>query len=283
MPDLAIVRTVKTLREAIAPWRAGGKRVALAPTMGALHAGHLSLIQIAKAQAEVVVASLFVNPLQFAPSEDFAAYPRDEVRDAALLAQVGCDLLYCPTSEEMYGPGFQTEIRLHKIAQDLEGAIRPDHFAGVATVVAKLLLQTSADVAVFGEKDYQQFQLVRQLVRDLDFPTQIIPAPIVRAEDGLALSSRNAYLTAEQRRIAPALFAALVAAKAALARGEDTRKVERGAREHLLAAGFDAVDYVETRSTEGFEPLPPGPAGERARLLAAARLGRTRLLDNIEV
>src|SRR5690348_331345 len=185
---LPIARTVAELRARVAAWRADGERVALTPTMGALHEGHLSLVRLGRAEADRVVASVFVNPTQFAPHEDFAAYPRDEARDAGLLAGAGCDLLFAPDVAEMYAPGFSTTVTVAGVSAPLEGAARPTHFAGVATVVAKLLLQAAPDVAVFGEKDYQQLQVIRRLARDLDLPVEIIGAPIVREPDGLAMS-----------------------------------------------------------------------------------------------
>jgi pantoate--beta-alanine ligase len=269
------------LRERIAEWRAAGRRVALAPTMGALHAGHLSLVGLAKSRADHAVASLFVNPTQFAPSEDFDAYPRDEGNDAALLAAAGCDLLYAPSIEEIYPHGFATTVTVEGVSGAMEGAARPTHFAGVATVVTKLLIQCAADVAVFGEKDYQQLQVIRRLVRDLDLPTLVVGAPTVRADDGLALSSRNAYLTSAERAVAPELHRTLNAAARSLADGASVASVEADGATALLAAGFQAVDYFEVRDPEDLTRLGPGPIRRPARILATVRLGRTRLLDNV--
>jgi len=283
LPSIAIVRTRTALRAEIAATRAAGGRVGLAPTMGALHEGHLSLIRLARARVDQVVASLFVNPAQFGPGEDFTTYPRDEARDAALLAEAGCDLLYAPAPEEIYPPGFSTAITVSGVTADMEGAVRPGHFTGVATVVAKLLIQATPDIAVFGEKDYQQLQTIRRLTLDLDLPVAIVAAPIVRDADGLALSSRNAYLTPPQRAAAPALYQALRKAKAAIEDGVRADEAESAGRAALLAAGFDAVDYFELRGVEGLARLGLGPADGAARLLAAARLGRTRLLDNVAV
>ncbi|HWU81212.1 MAG TPA: pantoate--beta-alanine ligase, partial [Caulobacter sp.] len=205
----SIVRTVAEMREHVRAWKAAGQRVALVPTMGALHEGHLSLIRIAQDKAQRVIASVFVNPKQFAPHEDFDAYPRGEAIDAEKLASVGCDLMFAPNAAEMYAPGFSTTVSVSGVSEPLEGGARPQFFAGVATVVAKLFIQSRADVAVFGEKDYQQLQVVRRMARDLDIPIEIIGAPTARAEDGLALSSRNAYLSAEERAAAVALPTAM--------------------------------------------------------------------------
>src|SRR5512146_326278 len=203
--SIATARTVKDLRAQVAKWRQAGENVALVPTMGALHAGHLSLIAVAKAHAKRIVASIFVNPTQFGPKEDFKRYPRDEAGDLAKLAQAGVDLVFIPNAAEMYPPGFSTKVSLPSLTEDLCGAARPNHFEGVATVVTKLLLQCAPDVAVFGEKDYQQLLVIRRLVRDLNIPVEIVGGPIVREEDGLALSSRNVYLSPEQRKTAPLL------------------------------------------------------------------------------
>jgi pantoate--beta-alanine ligase len=283
MTSISIVRSPAALRSRLAAVRSDAARVALVPTMGALHRGHLSLIEIGRARADFVVASLFVNPTQFAPNEDFHSYPRDEAGDAALLVSAGCDLIYAPSTEIMYPQGFATTISVAGVSAPLEGAARPSHFAGVATVVAKLLIQAAPDVAVFGEKDYQQLQVIRRLALDLDLPAEIVGAPIVRDPDGLALSSRNAYLTETQRRIAPALNAALVAAAGELAAGADVATVEAKSRARIERAGFDAVDYFETREPHDLARLGPGPLSGPARLLAAARIGRTRLIDNVAV
>jgi pantoate--beta-alanine ligase len=283
MNELAVVRTPAAMRARTLSWRQAGLRVALVPTMGALHEGHLSLVRLGRARADRVVASLFVNPTQFAPHEDFQAYPRDEARDAALLKAAGCDLLYAPATEDIYPPGFATSVVVAGLTGCMEGAVRPSHFTGVATVVAKLLSQTAPDVAIFGEKDYQQLQVVRRLAADLDLPVEIVGAPIVRDADGLALSSRNAYLTPAQRAIAPALQRALLAAAAALGRGARADETEAAGVSALLAAGFEVVDYFEARAADSLERLGPGPVGAPARLLATARLGTTRLLDNVAI
>jgi pantoate--beta-alanine ligase len=278
---LPIVRTVADLRARLDAWRAAGQSIGMVPTMGALHEGHLSLIAHARARADRTIASLFVNPTQFAPGEDFEAYPRDEARDAALLAGAGCDLLYAPSAQAMYAPGFSTTITVSGVSEPLDGQSRPGHFSGVATVVAKLLIQARPDVAVFGEKDYQQLQVIKRLALDLDLPTQIIGAPTVRADDGLALSSRNAYLSPREREIAASLNVVLLNLARALAQGEPVVPAEADAVEALMSAGFDSIDYVEARHACTLERLGPGPIGKApARVLAAARLGRTRLIDN---
>jgi pantoate--beta-alanine ligase len=281
--SLPVVRTVAELRETVGARRRGGERVGLVPTMGALHEGHLSLVRLAKEKTGCVIASVFVNPTQFAPNEDFDAYPRDEARDAGLLASAGCDLLWAPTVGEMYPDGFATTVTVTGVSAPLEGEKRPTHFQGVATVVAKLLNQVQPDVAVFGEKDYQQLMVIRRMARDLDLPVEIVGAPTARAPDGLALSSRNAYLDAAQRETAGKLNVILAEAARALAKGARADGVEAEAVKLLSGLGFDPVDYVEVRDRETLERLGPGPILPPARLLAAAWLGRTRLIDNVAV
>ena len=282
-PELPIVRTVTELRERVRGWRVQGQGVGLVPTMGALHEGHLSLVRRARQDAGRVLASVFVNPAQFAPGEDFERYPRDEAGDSALLASAGCDLLYAPGVDEIYPPGFSTSVTVAGVSEPLDGIARPTHFAGVATVVAKLLIQAAPDLAVFGEKDYQQLQVIRRLVRDLDLPVRIIGAPTVREPDGLALSSRNAYLGEAQRRVAARLNVILAEAAEALAQGAGVAPTEARAVQALLDAGFDSVDYVEARGAEDLHRLGPGRVDAPARLLAAAHLGKTRLIDNMAV
>jgi pantoate--beta-alanine ligase len=278
---LPIVRTVADLRAQLDAWRNAGQSIGMVPTMGALHNGHLSLIAHARAAADRTIASLFVNPTQFAPGEDFEAYPRDEARDAALLASAGCDLLYAPSAQAMYAPGFSTTITVSGVSEPLDGQSRPSHFSGVATVVAKLLIQARPDVAVFGEKDYQQLQVIKRLAIDLDLPTRIIGAPTVRADDGLALSSRNAYLSPREREIAASLNVVLLNLARALAAEEPVALAEAEALQSLISAGFESVDYIEARGAEDLSRLGPGPIGQvPARVLAAARLGKTRLIDN---
>ena len=280
---LPIVRTVADLRAQVAAWKAEGRRVGFVPTMGALHEGHLSLLRLAGQHADRVVASVFVNPTQFGPNEDFDAYPRDEGRDAGLLEGAGCALLYAPAVGEMYPPGASTTVTVAGVSEPLDGAARPGHFAGVATVVAKLLLQCGPDLAAFGEKDYQQLQVIRRLVRDLDIPVEILAGPIVRAEDGLALSSRNAYLTPAEREAAPTLSRALAQVVERLHAGASVEDAETEAIAALKAAGFARIDYVEVRGAEDLARLGPGPVSGPARVLGAAVLGRTRLIDNMAV
>jgi pantoate--beta-alanine ligase len=281
--SLPTVRTVAELRAQVATWRAVGERVALVPTMGFLHAGHLSLVRLGRERATRVVASLFVNPTQFAPSEDFEAYPRDEARDAALLASAGCDLLYAPTVGEMYPHGFSTTVSVVGVSAPMDGIARPTHFAGVATVVAKLLGQCQPDVAIFGEKDFQQLMVIRRLAADLDLTAEIVGAPTVREPDGLALSSRNSYLTPAERAVAPTLNAALRAAAEALRGGAAVADAEGAGLERIKAAGFGTVDYFEARAADDLRRLGPGPVDAAARILVAARLGKARLIDNVAV
>ena len=280
---LPIARTVADLRAQVAAWKRAGERVAMVPTMGALHDGHLSLVTLAKAHADRVVASIFVNPTQFAPHEDFDASPRGEARDAALLATAGCDLLYAPAAAEMYPGGFATTITVSGVSAPLDGEARPGHFAGVATVVAKLLTQCGCDAGVFGEKDYQQLQVIRRMVRDLDLPVAIIGGPTTRAADGLALSSRNAYLSESERATAGKLNLILSQAAIALAAGAAVSDVEAAGILELKALGFDPIDYLEARAAEDLARLGPGPIDRPARILVAARLGKTRLIDNMAV
>ena len=283
-PAPKIVRTVADLRAQVRDWKAAGERVALIPTMGALHEGHLSLIKLSQVHAHRTVASIFVNPKQFAPHEDFDSYPRGEARDVELLAGVGCDLLFAPNVAEMYAPGFSTAIEVSGVSEPLEGAARPRFFGGVATVVTKLLIQAQAEVALFGEKDYQQLQVIKRVVRDLDLPVEIIGAPTARAEDGLALSSRNAYLSPEERAAAVALPNAMKAAARAVAAGGRVDEAEAQAKAALTAAGFRQVDYFDVREANDLSRLGPGPIGDaQGRILVAAWLGKTRLIDNMAV
>jgi len=281
MSSLPIVRTVADLRAQVGAWRREGLRIGFVPTMGALHDGHLSLVRLAGTKADRVVASVFVNPTQFGPNEDFDAYPRDEARDAGLLARAGCALMFAPSVGEMYPPGASTTVTVAGVSEPLDGQARPGHFAGVATVVTKLLNQCQPDVAVFGEKDFQQLAVIRRLVRDLDIPVEIVGGPTARAEDGLALSSRNAYLTEAERPVAAKLNAALREVLAKVRAGEPVEAAEQAAVAALLAAGFRKVDYVEARVPDTLARLGPGPATGPVRVLGAAHLGRTRLIDNI--
>lgn len=277
---LPIVRCVADLRSVVAGWRAQGLRVALVPTMGALHEGHLSLIRLAKAHADKVVASLFVNPAQFAPHEDFDTYPRSEAADVQHLQEAACDLLYAPAPDAIYGPGFATTVSVAGVSAPLDGLARPHFFGGVATVVTKLLIQCGPDVAVFGEKDYQQLQVIKRLVTDLDLPVAILGAPTARADDGLALSSRNAYLSDAQRQVAGQLNRIMATAAEAVGAGGAISDAEATGLAALKAAGFDEVDYFEFRDATCLRRLGPGSSDGEPRLFAAAWLGKTRLIDN---
>ncbi len=277
-----IVRALPALRRAIAELRARRQSLALVPTMGALHRGHLALVRQAQRRADRVIVSIFVNPAQFAPHEDLDTYPRTFAADVAALRQLHADLVWAPATTTMYPDGFATRIVPQgPAAAGLEDAHRPHFFAGVATVVAKLLLQCEPDFALFGEKDYQQLKVVTRLARDLDLKTRIVGVPIVRDADGLALSSRNRYLTPEERATAPTLHRVLAGCAAAIGGGERIAKVLADGRAALERAGF-AVDYLEARHAETLEPLASLREGP-IRLLAAARLGRTRLIDNVGV
>lgn len=278
---LPIVRTVADLRQAVSAWGRQGFTVGFVPTMGALHEGHLTLVREAGRRADRVVASVFVNPAQFAAHEDLGTYPRQEAKDAELLAGAGCDLLFAPAVEEMYPAGATTTIDVHGPAEGLEGDFRPQMFGGVALVVSKLLNQVQPDVAVFGEKDWQQLMVVRRMVRDLDIPVEIVGSPTERDGHGLALSSRNAYLSEAELAVARRLNGVL--AEAGLrARQEDVAKAEAWAVEALKAAGFDSVDYVSIRCPQSLAEVS-GPLDGPARILAAARIGGTRLIDNMAV
>jgi len=276
-----IIRDKASLRNAVDALRADGGAVALVPTMGALHAGHLALIAEAKRHARHVVASIFVNPLQFGQNEDLDAYPRREATDSRMLEGEGVALLWAPTSSEMYPDGFATSVRVAGLSEGLCAAARPGHFDGVATVVTKLLSQMRPDVALFGEKDYQQLAILRRLAQDLDLGVTIVGVPTQRDADGLALSSRNSYLTNEERRAARALPRALGEAAQAMAAGIAVAEVLERARSRLTAAGFDRVDYVELRHAETLAPMTV--LDQPARLLAAGFIGRTRLIDNVPV
>ncbi len=279
--EFHIVRTPRELTAAMEAWKRAGNRVAFVPTMGALHAGHLALIGVGLQHADKVAASIFVNPKQFGPTEDLDRYPRDEAGDAAKLAAAGCTLLYAPTVETMYPPGFSTYVRVAELPDVLCGAARPGHFDGVATVVAKLLAAARADVAVFGEKDWQQLAIIRRMAEDLDLGTAIVGGAIVRDTDGLALSSRNLYMTADERVRALALPQALQAAHNALVAGGSVAMALLQARALMDAAGFARVDYVELVDGERLHALDNPIPG--ARLMAAAVMGTTRLIDNLAI
>jgi pantoate--beta-alanine ligase len=270
------------LREQIRSWRQDGLRIGFVPTMGALHEGHLSLIRLAQENADKIVASIFVNPAQFAPHEDFDAYPRTLETDAAKLSAAGCDLLYAPLASDMYPDGFSAKLALGGAADGLESDFRPHFFAGVAIVVAKLFNRVQPDIAVFGEKDYQQLLVIRQMVRDLDLPIDIIPGPTLRERDGLALSSRNAYLDTRERDISASLHEILSGFARDLESGTDWETAQ-GKALAKAASAFDRVDYIEARCADTLSPLPAGPVRQPARVLAAVWLGKTRLIDNLPV
>lgn len=267
METAGIVTTIAAMRARVAAWRADGARVGLVPTMGALHDGHLSLVEESRKRARRTIVSIFVNPAQFAPHEDFDRYPRALDADAAKLG-TAADLIFAPSVAEMYGQGFATRIEVGGPSAGLETDFRPHFFAGVATVVAKLLIAAAPDVAVFGEKDYQQLLVIRRLTADLALPVEIVGAPILREADGLAMSSRNAYLSERERAVAGRMNVVLKAATS-----------ESQATEQLLQAGFDCVDYVAIRDAATLGPAGDGPR----RILAAAKIGGTRLIDNMAI
>jgi len=275
-------RSVSELRARIAPWRKAGETIGLVPTMGALHEGHLALVRGAQADNRRSIVTLFVNPTQFGPAEDLTAYPRNETVDRDKLAALGVDLLFAPDVAEMYAPDAATTVTVARLTDHLCGPFRPGHFAGVATIVTKLLLQSLPDAAYFGEKDYQQLQVIRRLARDLEIPVRIVGVPTVRDAAGLALSSRNAYLSPNERAAGLALPRTLNTIAERLARSpKDVAQQTAWGRDQLGAAGFSKIDYVEVCNAESLQPLDEakGPA----RVFAAAWMGRTRLIDNVAI
>ena len=278
---MQIVRDVETLREKIAALRADGGTIAFVPTMGALHAGHMALVAEAKRRASHVVASIFVNPTQFGPGEDLSTYPRREASDAAMLEAEGVAILWSPDVATMYPDGARATMRAGSAAGGLDGAARPGHFDGVVTVVARLFDQVAPDVALFGEKDYQQLAVIRQMVGELRLSIEIVGVPTQRDADGVALSSRNAYLSEDERLAARNLPRALGEAAQSIMAGSDVSGALAAVKERLTKAGFEPVDYVELRDAETLAPL--AALDRPARLLAAARIGRTRLIDNLQV
>jgi pantoate--beta-alanine ligase len=276
-----IVRDVAGLKRAVEALRSKGGRIAFVPTMGALHAGHMSLVAEGLTRAGHVVASIFVNPTQFGPNEDLAAYPRREAEDKRMLEAAGCAILWAPDSATMYPDGHSTRVRVSGISETLEGESRPGHFDGVATIVLKLFEQVRPGIALFGEKDFQQLALIRRMVRDLDVPIEIVGVPTVRDADGLALSSRNLYLSEAERRAAGALPRALAEAAGAILAGAPVAEALAAGRERLVEAGFDPIDYFALCDAETLAPV--ARVERPARLLAAAKLGRTRLIDNIPI
>jgi len=280
---LVVARTRAEVREWRRQMQAQGKRIAFAPTMGALHAGHVSLIKIGLDKADVAASSIFVNPTQFAAHEDLDTYPRSEESDLQKLAEAGCSFCYCPNLTEMYPAGDSTRVMVKNLAHMLEGEVRPHFFEGVASVVSRLFLHIQPDVAVFGEKDYQQLLVIRRMVQDLGFPIEIIGGPTMREADGLAMSSRNAYLSAGERATAGALPRIMQDTAARLEAGERISTTTEDARQALMSAGFAAVDYVAVRRADTLAPFgsDTAPVGVSGRLLFAARMGRTRLIDNM--
>jgi pantoate--beta-alanine ligase len=276
-----IQRRVGDLRALVRGWKSAGQTVGVVPTMGALHDGHLSLVRAARAACDRVIVTIFVNPRQFNNPEDLAKYPRTEESDARLLAPLGVDVIFAPPQDEVYPPGFAANVSITGVAEPLEGAMRPGHFDGVATVVTKLFGMTLADRGFFGEKDWQQLQVVRRLVADLNLPVEVVGCPTLREASGLAMSSRNVRLSPEARAVAPALYTQMCEAAAAIRAGQPPATALPRARARLLKAGFERVEYIVTRDAETLldwtDPARP------ARMLAAAWLDGVRLIDNIAV
>jgi pantoate--beta-alanine ligase len=276
------VETIAELRAELGHQRAGGRSIGFVPTMGYLHEGHVSLMARARAETDVVVASIFVNPLQFGPTEDLDAYPRDLERDARLAGEAGVDLLFVPPAGEMYPEPVRTTVTVAEVSAPLEGATRPTHFAGVATVVAKLFAIVGACRAYFGEKDFQQLAVIRRMATDLSFPVEVVGCPTIRERDGVAMSSRNAYLTADERAAAPVIHRALLAGQASVLAGERDAGAVRSLMEAIIAAEpLAELDYAEVVDADTF--AAPDPLAGQLRLLAAARFGRARLIDNVGV
>lgn len=278
---LMTLRDVESLRQRVHSWRKAGLSVAVVPTMGALHRGHIHLMERAQAIADRVIATIFVNPTQFGPNEDFASYPRQEARDLEMLEKAHVHALFAPTPGVMYPPGFATSIHVGGLTDVLCGPLRPGHFDGVATVVTKLLMQTQPDMALFGEKDFQQLAVIKRAVADLNIPVDVLGVPTVREADGLAMSSRNAYLTESERAVAPTLYRAISAVAHSISQGASPILVIDQAKAQILAAGFRSIDYVEARHAETLALLQPGET--HGRVLAAAYLGRARLIDNVAI
>lgn len=277
-----VARSAAALRGAVAEWRRQGLSVALVPTMGALHDGHLSLVDLGSEKADRVIVSIFVNPTQFAPHEDFSAYPRTEAADAARL-EGKAHLIFAPDAADMYPQGFSTTISLTGVTEPLEGAFRPTHFAGVATVVAKLILRAMPDIAIFGEKDWQQLMVIRRMVEDLDIPVEILGGAIMREADGLAMSSRNVYLSADERKAAGQLNVILRETAASVAKGARISDATAEGGKRILALGFDKLDYLEIRDAASLAAFAEDRPTSPARILVAAKIGKTRLIDNMPV
>lgn len=279
--SLVTVRDVDGLRQRVRSWKKAGLSIALVPTMGALHRGHIVLMERAHAMADRVIATIFVNPTQFGPNEDLSAYPRREAQDFDMLDKAGVHVLFAPTAAVMYPPGFATSVNVAGLTDVLCGPLRPGHFSGVATVVTKLLLQAQPDIALFGEKDFQQLAVIKRFVHDLNIPVDVIGVPTVREADGLAMSSRNAYLTPDERSQAPALHRAITEAATSIASGANPTVAVESAKAKIMQSGFRSVDYVEARHSETLALLKAGE--KHGRVFAAAYLGRARLIDNVEV
>ena len=276
-----LITTLADLHQQVTAWKAKGESIGLVPTMGALHAGHLSLVHGARADCDRVIVTIFVNPTQFNSAQDLASYPRTEAADAALLAPLGVDVIFAPAPDQVYPAGFATQITVSGVADPLEGALRPGHFAGVATVVAKLFGMTQADRAYFGQKDWQQLQVVHRMVADLNMAVQVIGCDTLREADGLAMSSRNARLSAQARAAAPALYAAMTAVVASVTTGGQADHALKAATKALLDAGFERVEYIALHDGETMQPSTD--LSRPLRLLAAAWLGGVRLIDNVAV
>ena len=276
-----IVRTVAELRSHVSAWRKDGLSISLIPTMGSLHAGHLSLMKVGREKSDKVIASIFVNPLQFAPNEDFETYPREENFDILKLVEEGVDLLFAPKVNEMYREKSKTTINVGGLTDCLCALSRPGFFDGVATVVTKLLLQALPDIAIFGEKDYQQLLVIKRFTTDLDIPVEIIGAPTIRENDGLALSSRNIYLDTKSRSIAPSMYSILNQHASNISNGSDIKKSLEIARKNLQDSGFEKIDYLDLRNSQTLETC--SDLKRPSRLFAAAWLGSTRLIDNLAI
>jgi pantoate--beta-alanine ligase len=277
---MEVARSIAEMRAIVKDWRKADQRVSLVPTMGTLHTGHISLVHLGQEKTDKSVVSIFVNPTQFAPHEDFNTYPRDEERDFSALRKAGVNLVFAPPVEEIYPDNHHTKVEVEGISQLLEGQFRPQFFIGVATVVAKLLIQVMPDVALFGEKDYQQLCVIRAMARDLDLPVDVIGGDTIRESDGLAMSSRNAYLSNAERVLAPRLYQEISAIADRVSAGADIDEVCTAASKELAASGFKAIDYIVVKDADTLEDPTPG---RPMRVLAAAWLGRTRLIDNIAV
>ena len=278
---LDIIRTVAELRSRVSMWRRQGLSISLIPTMGSLHAGHLSLMKVGKERSDRVIATIFVNPLQFAPNEDFETYPRRENSDVHKLIEEGVDLLFAPDVNEMYRSDATTTINVAGLTDCLCGLSRPGFFDGVATVVTKLLLQSLPDIAIFGEKDYQQLLVIKRLSTDLDIPVEIIGAPTIREEDGLALSSRNIYLDAKSRSVAPSMYNILSQHASNISNGNDIKKSLKLAKQNMHDSGFEKIEYLDLRSSQTLQTS--NDIKRPSRLFAAAWLGSTRLIDNMAI